>query len=541
MAAEEQKNLCRGSEESAWSQGKTTTITSLLLVCFWELKNLVRVRRPSRTHYDVFIMTGLNLLQLRSNTHKKILLTYSRSRGHPPSLSSGRPKSSKLLYFIQPIQPVMTDSTPPPSKRSKKNDKEAKEEEASDAMSVDDDDPANTPPATYQLLPGYGEHKRAVSSVKFAPTRLTKRSALCASSSADGVIKLWDLQDGLAATETNLLEPKLSCTGHSRGINEICWNPVSPLLASASDDKTVRLWDAVTGDTLVEYRGHDNFVFCVDQHEHMVVSGSFDETVKIWDVRGFVVLYNLCLLEGSACLVCTGVLYGTQTNQLTCLFSPLPCPSSTNSFLLQIRSGDCVSTLPAHSDPVTSVSFSRDGTVVCSASHDGLIRLWDVPTGECLKTIYAAGNPPVCMAKFSPNSKYILAGTLMDATLRLWPVHRTGSNQCARSYSNQKHHTNSKYSIAADFTYDGNIITGSETGDLVLYDLQTTETLQVLKKHEDAVLAVSAHDRYPLLASGSMTDDRRVYFWAPEGYTLPQEAGATATAPAANDPPKPSD
>ena len=78
MAAEEQKNLCRGSEESAWSQGKTTTITSLLLVCFWELKNLVRVRRPSRTHYDVFIMTGLNLLQLRSNTKKNYFHTLDR-------------------------------------------------------------------------------------------------------------------------------------------------------------------------------------------------------------------------------------------------------------------------------------------------------------------------------------------------------------------------------------------------------------------------------------------------------------------------------
>jgi len=54
----------------------------------------------------------------------------------------------------------------------------------------------------------------------------------------------------------------------------------------------VRLWDAVTGDTLVEYRGHDNFVFCVDQHEHMIVSGSFDETVKIWDVSGTVLSVN---------------------------------------------------------------------------------------------------------------------------------------------------------------------------------------------------------------------------------------------------------
>jgi WD40 repeat protein len=139
----------------------------------------------------------------------------------------------------------------------------------------------------YIALPGFGEHKRAVSSVKFAPTRLTKRSALCASSSADGVIKLWDMQDAfhpsattatttasnatgsttVTATTTTtgttgttggggenannndnntnnnnqgLMEPKVSCTGHSRGINEICWNPVSPLIASASDDKTVR-------------------------------------------------------------------------------------------------------------------------------------------------------------------------------------------------------------------------------------------------------------------------------------------------------------
>ena len=151
----------------------------------------------------------------------------------------------------------------PPPKRAKAND----DDDDDDAMSVDEQQQQQ--PA-YTLLPGFGEHKRAVSSVKFAPTRLTKRSALCASSSADGVIKLWDLQDGFQAAPTAarattmttttteaestadgsptktvtkdeaFMEPKLSCTGHSRGINEICWNPVSPLLASASDDKTVR-------------------------------------------------------------------------------------------------------------------------------------------------------------------------------------------------------------------------------------------------------------------------------------------------------------
>ena len=68
-------------------------------------------------------------------------------------------------------------------------------------------------------------------------------------------------------------------------MNEVSWNPVSPLVTTASDDKTVRLWDAVTSDCVIELRGHDNFVFCVDQHHSTVVTGIFDETVKIWDLR----------------------------------------------------------------------------------------------------------------------------------------------------------------------------------------------------------------------------------------------------------------
>ena len=124
-------------------------------------------------------------------------------------------------------------------------------------------------------------------------------------------------------------------------------------------------------------------------------------------------------------------------------------------------------TLPAHSDPVSSVNFNRDGTLIVSSSYDGLIRIslikkrvsergqrrgegeeeesvscylfivvltskdiWDTNTGQCLKTIIEDDNPVVSFVKFSPNGKYLLAGTL-DNKLRLWN-YQTG--RCQKTY-----------------------------------------------------------------------------------------------------------
>ena len=126
-------------------------------------------------------------------------------------------------------------------------------------------------------------------------------------------------------------------TGHQGGINEIVWSSDCSLICSASDDHTIKLWDASTGACLKTMRGHTSYVMCCDFHPKstLAVSGSFDETIRLWNVR-----------RG-------------KKNRV----------------------------LKSHCEPVTSTKFNRDGSLIVSSSYDGYCRLWDSDSGECLKTI----------------------------------------------------------------------------------------------------------------------------------------------------------
>lgn len=150
--------------------------------------------------------------------------------------------------------------------------------------------------------------------------------------------------------------------------------------------------------------------------------------------------------------------------------------------------------LPAHSDPVAGIDVVHDGTLIVSCAHDGLVRVWDTHSGQCLRTLVHEDNPPATCVKFSPNGKYILAWTL-DGCIRMWNYVES------RVVKTFQGHVNTKYSTSGCFGLYGHpdvkyspplcfAVSGSEDGDILCWDIVSKNILQRIKGHTEPVLCV---------------------------------------------------
>ena len=87
--------------------------------------------------------------------------------------------------------------------------------------------------------------------VRLQPAQNTTSSSpdgkLVASASADGTIRLWDSATGAA---------RRTLEGHSDWVMAVAFSPDGKLVASASSDRTVRLWDSATGAVRCKLKGH---------------------------------------------------------------------------------------------------------------------------------------------------------------------------------------------------------------------------------------------------------------------------------------------
>ena len=298
--------------------------------------------------------------------------------------------------------------------------------------------------------------------------------------------------------------------GHSDWIRSLAFSPDSKTLLSGSNDKTVRLWDVETGQLLHLLTGHRKRVKCVgiSPDGQLLLSCSPDGQVRAWDRK----LLTHKKTGDSHYIV-------KASSRTITLVSALPVSPDRRSPIFatgaehgkvsiwNLETGQWQRTIQAHSSPILSLAFSKDGQWLASGSQNHTIKLWDLndPSEQYRYVIGNAHYSEILSLAISTQYQILVSGGA-DRTIKLWDL-ATGEKRSPKPIL--EGHTGRVWCVAV--SPDGSKIASASADFTVkLWDIQTGNLLQTFG-HLGEVRTVAFSPDGKLLASGG--DDLEIKLW----------------------------
>jgi WD40 repeat protein/serine/threonine protein kinase len=243
---------------------------------------------------------------------------------------------------------------------------------------------------------------------------------LAGSGREDDVARVWDLKSG------KLLHV---LRGHRRPVQALAFSPDSRMLATGSEDGTLRLWEVDSGASMHEFDGFDGYAVAWIPDGRRVVTGGSDATAIIWDAQA----------------------------------------------------GEPLEILSGHTLAIKQVAVDPTGAIVASTSWDNTLRIWDGESGAPLRTIEEDMENSLALA-FAPNGEGLAVSTV--SALRVWNVD-TGIQEAARLG-----HVGTIQAIA--YSPDGSrIATAAADRTVKLWDAVPRDEPPTLMGHEAPINSVA--------------------------------------------------
>ncbi|WND36476.1 hypothetical protein RI578_20260 [Streptomyces sp. BB1-1-1] len=331
-------------------------------------------------------------------------------------------------------------------------------------------------------------HTGAVYLTSFSPDGRTLATA-----SYDRTVRLWDVSD--PARPEPLGKP---LTGHTSWVSSAVFSPDGRTLAGASDDGTIRLWDISDlsrprplGAPLT---GHGGTVYLLafSPDGRTLASAHDDHAVRLWNVADPRRPKALDTLTGPTAAV-RSVAFSPDGRTLAA------GGDDETVRLWNVTDPDAATPvgepLAGHTGLVHSVAFSPDGRTLASGSADDTVRLWDVADPRDAARI---GSPltghtgPIWSVAFSPDGD-MLAASSADSTASLWNV----SDPAYPSQIGMPLAGSSGEMYALGFSPDGRTLaTGSGDSKVRLWSLPTSDMIgrNGAFRPDGHVLATAARD-----------------------------------------------